>query len=95
MKGQVSLPWSTIQVVNDPKMKVENCFMICPRIIDKKKKNYFFSASSKAEMQEWVKLLEKAAQYVPTVEEILCGQKPFATSEPTKEDKRSRAETSM
>lgn len=64
--------------------------MLSPRIIDKKKKNYYLSASSKSEMLEWIKVIETAAAYIPTVEEILCG-KPV--TETKAEDKRTRAET--
>lgn len=38
---------------------------------EKKKKNYYLSASSEIEMNEWMEALNRASQIIPTAEDLL------------------------
>ena len=38
---------------------------------EKKKKSYYLSASSKEEMEDWIRALEQASMIIPSAEDIL------------------------
>jgi seryl-tRNA synthetase len=95
VKGHIALPWSTVYPSEETRSKSDFCFVLCPRIIEKKKKNYYLSAASKAEMEEWITAIENAAALIPTAEEVLRGN--YKLLDPPKENplKRTRTETRL
>lgn len=83
VKGRVALPWCTVRrgaaalqeaglkpSVLD-KVEAECMLLLCPRMVEKKKKNYVLAAASKAELKMWVDALETAACFLPSAEDIL------------------------
>ncbi len=70
LKGQIPLPWCFVEV-SEPDKNREFIFAICPKMTEKKRKNYFLSASSKEEMNAWISAIEQAALIIPSAEDIL------------------------
>lgn len=90
VKGHIALPWCTVHLAEDAR-KNDFCFVLCPRIIEKKKKNYYLSAASKSEMDEWISVIENAASVIPSAEEVLRGN--YKLLDPPKENPLKRART--
>lgn len=83
VKGRVALPWCTVRrgaaAMQEAglkasvlgKVEAECMLLLCPRMVEKKKKNYVLAAASRAELQLWVDALETAACFLPSAEDIL------------------------